>query len=151
MKFILQRKKNYYIYIKSVHIHLFLGMFSCFSFFIWKRTFLPAISLPPSWSCRSSVIKRLQTEYITKQNKNTHFIMRNVYHTWTWVYRVPNLHSGLNAKEPCSIVSCVVTARRHTAFPFGNRKPLRFTYTGIPHASTNPTSPIPLLPPNVKG
>ena len=63
------------------------------------------------------VIKHLQTEYMTKQNKNTRFTIRNVHRTWTWVYRVPNLHSDRNAKEPCSMVSCVVRAHRHTPFP----------------------------------
>src|SRR4029434_9756211 len=68
------------------------------------------------------------------------------------VYRVPNMHSDRNAKEPGSMAwqSEHILNRRDDHIvtlpsPSG-RAPMRFTYTDIPHAYTNHASPIQSTP-----
>ena len=72
--------------------------------------------------------------------------------TRTRVYRVPNMHSDRNAKEPGSMAwqseHILICSDDHIVTlpsPSGSA-PLRFTHTGIPRASTNCTSPIQSAP-----
>src|SRR4029434_3618157 len=74
--------------------------------------------------------------------------------TWTRtrVYRVPNMHSDRNAKEPGSMAwqseHKLICSDDHIVTlpsPSGSA-PLRFTHTGIPCAPTNCTFPIQSAP-----
>ena len=72
--------------------------------------------------------------------------------TRTQVYRVPNMHSDRNAKEPGSMAwqseHILICSDDHIITrpsPSGSA-PLCFTQTGIPCASTNCTSPIQSTP-----
>ena len=68
------------------------------------------------------------------------------------VYRVPNMHSDRNAKEPGSMAwqseHILISSDDHivTLSSPSRSAPLRFTHTGIPRASTNCTFPIQSAP-----
>src|SRR4029434_5274291 len=69
--------------------------------------------------------------------------------TWiyTWVYRVPNMHSDCHTNEPGSIV----WQSEHTLICSDGTSshcppPLRFMHIGIPRASTNRTSRVQSAP-----